>query len=176
MPQKDDKLLQELVEKYVKVLAKLAYNNGVLYDDAEDVALDGIWAFYKSKYYGNLDEQKTKVMLATIVKRKSIDYYRKTKDDKEMIATSIDTELYGVCAPPECEPERKVIGNEDSNRILNTLDNLKPLWREAVIMHCLEGRSYDEISKALGISEEVCRSRISRAKKFLGEELKDLLK
>lgn len=176
MPQKDDKLLWELIEKYMKIFAKLAYNNGAPYDDAEDIAMEAIWAFYTSKHYGKLDEYDTKLMMARIIKRKCIDLYRSTKEDREMIAGSIDADLYGVYASSMSEPETKVIGEEGAKRILDTLDNLKPIWREAVIMHCLEGFSYEEISEALGISEELCRSRISRARKFLEEELKDMLR
>lgn len=175
MPQKDDKLLRELIEKYAKMFAKLAYNSGVPYDDAEDVALEGIWAFYNSKHYGILNEHDTKLMIARIIKRKSIDLHRRTKEEKEMIAGSIDADLYDIYASPMSEPEAKVIESENAKRILDTLDNLKPIWREAVVMYCLEGFSYAEISEALGISEVLCRSRISRAKKFLEEEFKDLL-
>lgn len=176
MPQKDNTLLQELVEKYVKLFAKLAYNNGVPYDDAEDVAMEAIWAFYRSRHYGKLSETETKLMMARIVKRKSIDFYRKVKNERELTISSADAELYSISAPRESEPEERLIDREEAKRILDTLDNLRPVWREAVIMYCIEGCSYAEISEALGISETLCRSRISRAKKFLEEEFKDRLR
>ena len=48
------------------------------------------------------------------------------------------------------------------------------IWREPVRMYFIEERSIPEISRALGITEEVCRSRISRARKCLKEKLKGL--
>ena len=68
-----------------------------------------------------------------------------------------------------------MIESEGYSRIRETIENLKPVWRDTAILYFIEGRSYPEISEALGISEEVCRSRISRARKYLEGELNDLL-
>ena len=51
---------------------------------------------------------------------------------------------------------------------------IEDIWREPVRMYFIEERSIPEISRALGITEEVCRFRISRARKCLKEKLKGL--
>ena len=56
MPQKDDKLLQDLLDKYTKLYLKLAISNGAPYDDAEDIVMEAIWSFYDSEHYGKLSE------------------------------------------------------------------------------------------------------------------------
>lgn len=63
---------------------------------------------------------------------------------------------------------------ENCQYIRDTIDGLKDIWREPVRMYFIEERSIPEISRALGITEEVCRSRISRARKCLKEKLKGL--
>ena len=88
-------------------------------------------------------------------------------DDEEVYIQLRSSEHY--------EPERAAIANEGYQRIIDTIENLKPVWRDVVKMHFLEERSYTEISEALGITEDVCRSRISRARKYLEAELKDML-
>ena len=177
MPQKDEKLLHDLIEKYAKLFAKLAYRYGVPIDDAEDVAMEAIWTFYKSDLYEIKDEVEVRKIMTTIVKHKSIDLFRKRKtsdvtnvelDDEEVYLQLEGSKLY--------EPETAVIANEGYNRIISTIEEMKPIWRDPVKLYFIEQRSYAEISEALGISEEVCRSRISRARKYLEVELKDMLK
>ena len=88
-------------------------------------------------------------------------------DDEEVNIQLIGSDHY--------EPERAVIANEGYQRIIRTIENLRPVWRDVVKMYFVEEYSYTEISEALGITEDVCRSRISRARKYLEEELKDML-
>ena len=177
MPQKDEKLLHDLIEKYAKLFAKLAYRYGVPIDDAEDVAMDAIWTFYKSDLYDLNDETEFKKIMATIIKNKSIDLFRKRRNETASKVEIDDEEVYlQLAGPSQYEPEAKVIANEGYERIINTIENMRPGWRETVKLYFVEQRSYAEISKALGVSEEVCRSRISRARKYLEVELKDMLK
>lgn len=175
MPQKDDKLLQDLVGRYAKLFMKLACNSGVPYDDAEDIAMEAIWSFYQSEYYGTLDERETKMMMARIVKNKSIDFYRKRRRENEETVDKEIEDFYDLSAPGHLEPEKQVIADYNYRRIREVVENLKPTWRDTAIMYFLEGRTHAEISKALGVSEEVCRARVSRARKFLEEELKEYL-
>ncbi len=177
MPQKDDKLLHDLIVKYAKLFATLAYRYGVPYDDAEDVAMEAIWAFYNSDLYDGKGEIEAKRIMTAIVKNKSIDYFRKWKKGKEPEVDIDDEEVaLQLPAPERYEPEKAVSASEGYRHIIQVIENLKEIWREPVKMYFVEQRTYAEISKALGISEEVCRSRISRARKVLEEELKDMLK
>ena len=66
-----------------------------------------------------------------------------------------------------------MIAEDNYHRIRNVIENLKPTWRDVAVMYFLEERTYTEISEALGVSEEVCRARVSRARKFLEDELKE---
>ena len=158
------------------MLAKLAYKYGVPIDDAEDVAYDAIWTYYHSDRYNDKDETEEKRIIATIARNKSYDYLRKTKKDDVVEIDIDDEEVYIQLPGPErYEPENTVLASEGYNRIIRTIENLKPIWRDVVKMYFVEERSYAEISEALGITEDVCRSRISRARKYLEEELKDML-
>lgn len=175
MPQKDDKLLHDLIVKHAKLFAKYAQRCGVPIDDAEDVAMEAIWSFYKSKHYDEIDEEEAKIMMATIVKRKSIDYYRhENKGDITIVDIDDEEEPIQISGPEQYQPEHTAVANEGYQRIVRTIEGLKEIWREPVKMFFVEQRTYAEISEALGISEDVCRSRISRARKVLEEELGDM--
>ena len=176
MPQKDEKLLHDLIEKYAKLFAKFAQRYGASIDDAEDIAMEAIWAFYNSDLYDGKNEEDAKRIMATIVKHKCIDHFRREKKD-DVTQVDIDDEenTTQLVAPAQYEPEQRIVANDGYWRIIQVIEGLKDVWREPVKMYFVEQRTYAEISEALGISEEVCRSRISRARKFLEEELKDML-
>lgn len=176
MPQKDTKLLQDLVQKYAKLFMKMACNSGIAYDDAEDIVMEAIWAFYDSEHYEKLDETSAKYMVARIVKNKCIDYYRKNKNDTEMVIDDGEEAMLRVGANSSMEPEQQVIEKENGRRIRDAIENMKPILRDTATMYFLEDRTFSEISKALGVSEAVCRKRIQRAREHLREELKDLRK
>lgn len=176
MPHKDTNMLQNLVEKYAKLYMQLACRNGVPYDDAEDVVMESFWAFYDSEHYGKLDEQETKYMIARIVKNKCIDYYRKNKNDTEMVVEDSEETLLRVGVHSAKEPENQMIEKENYRRIRSAIENMKPIFRDTAIMYFLQERTFSEISKELGVSEPVCRKRIQRAREHLRNELRDLWK
>ena len=174
MPQDKDELLRELVEKYAKMYMKLAYDNGVPYDDAEDVVIDAFWSYYRSDYFGTLDETATKAMMACIVKRKCIDFYRKNSHYEKVSLDECGNELEYQNKCHQNDPLNYLIEDEEYASIRAYLDELKDIWKDLVIMYFVEGRTEPEICEILGISGTVCRSRISRAREFLREKLKHL--
>lgn len=52
---------------------------------------------------------------------------------------------------------------EDLNKLEKAMDELKPEYREAIILTKIEGLSYKEISKRLGKSNDAVRKLVSRA-------------
>lgn len=174
MPQDNNELLQELMEKYAKMYMKLAFNRGVPYDDVEDVVMAAFWSFYKSEHFGKLSEEENKIMLARIVINKCTDHYRKNSRVELVGIDDCTTELDRISGSSRNEMDDKMIEDENYRRIRDTIDNLKEIWRDPVRMYFIEGRSTAEICEALEISEDLCRKRISRAKAYLREKLKDL--
>ena len=177
MPQKDTKLLHDLIENHAKTFAKLACKYGAPSEYAEDIAMDALWTFYNSHLYDGKEEEEARIIMTTIIKHKTIDHFRKYKKGKTPEA-SIDDEEFAVNlrSPARYEPEHTAVVNENYRHIVEVIENLMEIWRVPVKMYFVEQRTYAEISEALGISEDVCRSRISRARKVLEEELKDMLK
>lgn len=174
MPQDNEDLLRELIDRYAKMYMKLAYDNGVPYDDVEDIVFEAFWSFYDSEYYGELDESGTKAMIACIVKRRCIDYYRKNSHYDSVSLDEGGNELEFLRKTHHKDPLEEMIENEEYREINQYIEDLKDIWKDVVIMYFVEGRSETEISELLGITGAVCRSRISRARKFLQEKLKHL--
>ncbi len=95
-------------------------------------------------------------------------------EDIVMASFDCETELDKISYRAGNAVDKTVVSNENCQYIRDTIDGLKDIWREPVRMYFIEERSIPEISRALGITEEVCRSRISRARKCLKEKLKGL--
>jgi RNA polymerase sigma-70 factor (ECF subfamily) len=72
-------------------------------------------------------------------------------------------------------PEDATAGAELSARVRDALQTLSPSLRMPVIFYDIEGLSYGEIAKILGIAEGTVKSRIHRARRALREELRSVL-
>lgn len=101
-------------------------------------------------------------------------YHRKAAPTDIAAIEDCETELDKISYRAGNAVDKTVVSNENCQYIRDTIDGLKDIWREPVRMYFIEERSVPEISRALGITEEVCRSRISRARKCLKEKLKGL--
>lgn len=174
MPQEKEELLQELLERYSKLHMKQAFNSGVPYDDVEDVVLEAYWSFYQSRHFGNLSEEETKVMMAHIVRNKCRDYYRKNRHMETVGIDECRDEFELSHHAPVQDPLSEMIQNEEYRYICQCIEEMKEIWREPAFLHFIEGYTPQEIHKILGISETVCRSRLSRARKHLREKLADI--
>lgn len=174
MPQNKTELLQDLIDKYAKMYMKYAYEQGAPYDEVEDIVMDAFWCFYKSKYFGELNEKGTKCMMAKIVKHKCIDLNRKNSRFETMEYEDCENELDKISQSTEGVLEAAMERAETCRRVREAVDGLKDIWREPIKMYYLEGRTADEICEALEISYDTLRSRLSRARHYLEEMLQDL--
>ncbi len=71
--------------------------------------------------------------------------------------------------PPEIPVMEEAYENAEWKEVLRALDEK---YRVTVLLYYVEGFSTVDISKILGVSESAVRSRLSRARKQLGRELK----
>ena len=70
-------------------------------------------------------------------------------------------------------PEESAISSERDRALLNALNGLPEIFREAIVLCDLEGLSYDEISVTLGVNIGTVKSRIARGREDLRRKLKD---
>ena len=72
-------------------------------------------------------------------------------------------------------PEDKVISIERQKYIINAIDNLKPKFREVIMLCEIYGYSYEQAAKKLNCPLGTIKSRIYNAKKILATEFEQLL-
>lgn len=178
MLQDKNKLLQELIDKYLKMYMKLAYRRSVPYDDVEDVVMAAFMSLYNSDDFEKLwdDENALKLLMARITINKCTDYHRKNNRIKQVPIEDCIKRAESADPLKDIDPEKAAIDRENYERVRQCIEGLKEIWREPAVMYFIEERSPEEICEILGISGTVFRSRISRARKYLRETLKDLLR
>ncbi len=65
-----------------------------------------------------------------------------------------------------------VMDSINSTELLRMISSMPSGLRIVFNMHVIEGYNHNEISEKLGITEGSCRSRLSRARSWLQEELR----
>ena len=71
------------------------------------------------------------------------------------------------------DPERQTFARELGALLETAVDSLPDGWRETFVLRQIEGFSTAETAEVLGVSEDVVKTRFSRAKAGLRRELLD---
>lgn len=71
--------------------------------------------------------------------------------------------------------ENEFVKRQRQNQVLKAIDNLKPKFRQVVIMYEIMEMDYEEISKKLNCPIGTVKSRLFNARKELSITLKDLI-
>ena len=105
--------------------------------------------------------------LYRVVANTATDYRRA---GRRLVAVD-DPEMAGWQAPQQ---EERYLREEAAGRVRQALARLRPRFRAPLVLRYIEGLSYDEIGRVLGISPGTVASRLSRGQMQLGRELRDL--
>lgn len=110
----------------------------------------------------------------TIAKNTSKDYLKSSVVRNEQNSTSDELVITNI-KDKKSSPENKLLTNERQKQIINAIDNLKPKFREVIMLCEIYGFTYEDASKKLDCPIGTVKSRIYNAKKELAEVLQDLL-
>lgn len=77
--------------------------------------------------------------------------------------------------PGTRSPDEILEAREARERVLDAVNALEMESRQVVVLREIEGLSYDEIAKVLGVNEGTVRSRLFRARERLRVMLQDLV-
>ena len=162
----DSEAFRQLVERHSRSVYKVAYRVTGNPDDAEDVVQE---TFLKA--YRQLDRFEERASFGTWLHRIawncSVDLLRarpkreqaEEADTLEQLGSTHAT-VTGSAIPT---PERRMASVQVNDRIKEAMGRLSPLERAAFVMRHYEGRSIDEISRALEIRENAAKHSIFRA-------------
>lgn len=130
------------------------------------------------KVWKNSDKYKEcgnfKSWICTIAKNVSRDYLKSAKRKVDINSTSDETVINKI-TDKKAVPEQVIVNEFRRRRIKKAINNLKPKFKQIIILYEIEGLSYENISDRLKIPIGTVKSRLYNAKKILAEELVDLL-
>ena len=143
---------------------------GIKYDDIEDMVHETIMAYYDNYELDRVDKEARK-LLAKILYTKWMDSFRRKKYSSRMSLDNPDDEFLLAENLLDEDTLSKVMDNEIYREIRKKIQELKPAWRDVIMLYVIEGRPIAEVCQILEIRDTVCRMRISRARKCLKKKL-----
>ncbi len=176
----DHQAFAEIVNDYQKKIFNTTFRMLGDREDALDLAQEAFLKIYK-----NIKSFKGKSSLSTwifkITTNLCRDELRKRQRDlttgslSEKIETN-EGEIKKEIKDFSFNPEKISLNNELKKQIQKIIDNLPMDQKEVIVLRDLEGFSYKEIAQITDVSLGTVKSRISRARRKLKEELNLLAK
>lgn len=158
--------IEQLYYQFRNMMYKEAYF--ILRDAqlAEDAVSEAIVRIMKNLHkIDETDTVRTRAFFAIVTRNVAKDIYRKrTPLSEDTYATS-----YESTSPSALDI---VIDKESVERIISVIQNLKPIYKDTLILRKFYGLSCDEIANLSGVSVETVQKRLTRAKAQVAEALK----
>lgn len=170
----DVKSFEELVLEHEKIVYNVAFRMMNNEADSYDISQEAFIKAFKS--IRNFNEQSSfSTWIYRITVNTCIDELRKRKGKETL---SMDQELENddgsfkqQFEDGENTPEQKILEKEGQEEIVEALERLSTEHKSVLILRDLQGFSYDEIAETTGTTLGTVKSRISRARNQLKEEM-----
>jgi RNA polymerase sigma-70 factor, ECF subfamily len=177
--QGDDDAYRILVDRHSRSVFRLAYRMTGNEQDSEDVVQETFLRAYKQ-----LHRYEARSSFATwlyrIAANYSLDLVRRKKRHGEIALQESATEeemgeVVHAVASGDPGPDRLLFSGAVQDKVASTLKELSAQERTAFVLRHFEGQSIEEISGALGLSNNAAKHSIFRAVQKLRRALEPLV-
>ncbi|MDI6705661.1 MAG: sigma-70 family RNA polymerase sigma factor [Bacillota bacterium] len=169
----DLQAFEELVLMYQKQIYNLGYRMMGNEEDACDIAQEAFLRAYKSIGKFNL-KSRFGTWIYRIAMNLCIDELRKRKKAKLYPIVHNDNpedKQYKLVSDAGDLPEELVEKKETRLKVQQAINRLPEDHRTMIVLRDIQGRSYQEIADIMGLNLGTVKSRISRARYNLKEEI-----
>ncbi|MBA1335106.1 MAG: hypothetical protein HPY66_0728 [Firmicutes bacterium] len=169
----DLQAFEELVLMYQKQIYNLGYRMMGNEEDACDIAQEAFLRAYKSIGKFNL-KSRFGTWIYRIAMNLCIDELRKRKKTKLYPIVHNDNpedKQYKLVSDAGDLPEELVEKKETRLKVQQAINRLPEDHRTMIVLRDIQGRSYQEIADIMGLNLGTVKSRISRARYNLKEEI-----
>ena len=166
-----------LVKRYVKLVHGVIFEAVRRPEEVDDLSQDVFCKAYLE--LTNLREHaKFAPWLARMAGNTSTDWLRSQQVRRRPQLEGVVREgvLEAILPPPQREKraDQEMIQKEDFAVLMEALERVKPEYRRVLILFHIEGCSYDQICRFLGLSFATVKMRLYKGKKLLREEFEAL--
>jgi RNA polymerase sigma-70 factor (ECF subfamily) len=136
--------------------------------DAEDVVQE---AYLRAvRFFGGFRGGNSKAWFLTIVRNAGYSWLQRSQSPGRTIP--FDAEMHDLEDRTQ-NPETGLLQNATRQDLLEALDSLPVVFREALVLREMEGLSYKEIAEVSGLPIGTVMSRLTRARQRLRQFLND---
>jgi RNA polymerase sigma-70 factor (ECF subfamily) len=165
LAQNDDKAaFGELVKRYGDYIYKLCYNYLKNHLDAADYTQETFLSAWQN-IKGFEGKSTFKTWITSIARNKCLNHLRGAR-----LIEEIDPNIASNALRPD-----QIVEIKERVRILHeAIDKLQPQYRECIILYYFFGYKIAEIAEQLNCSEGAVKSRLFKARRKLGQALKNI--
>ncbi len=175
----DAAAFDKLVDRYSGDIYALLYRLTENAEEARDLTQDTFLRALRAirSFRGDSELKTWLYRIAINESRNRFRWWRRRRRDKtiSLNATIGDSELTvsDTIADRSISPEESTLVREREYALNAALLELPEIYREAVVLCDVEGLSYEETAKTLGVNLGTVKSRISRGREELRRRLRD---
>ena len=163
--------MKKIIELYKNNIKSIIKNfTGQYNEDIEQEVYIKTWKGL-NKYNEN---GKFKSWVSTITANTCRDYI-KSIGNKQSKTTHLDDKTILKIKDKKPEPDESLNLKERKELIINAVNNLKPKYKEVIIMYEMKNLTYEEIAKIIKKPIGTVKSRLYHARKELSIALSDLI-
>lgn len=176
----DELAFQEIVRRYRNLITNFVYRMLNDYDRAVDLAQETF-----VRVYMNAERYQANYSFSTYIYRiasnLAISELRQRKRRRMVPIPTFHSDRDGEDVEIDLPDSRQVraddalIEDERRKAVARAITSLPEKYRTVVVLRDIEGKSYEEISAVLKLSDGTVKSRINRARNLLKEKLKEYL-
>jgi len=166
-----------LVERHTRSIYGVAYRMTGNQQDAEEILQETFLRAYKSLHRFEL-RSSFSTWLYRIAVNRSLDFLKAKKmtDAYQITDNPQSGEEHEIQIPAtDPGPDRLLLSAEARQKIAKAIGLLSPAERVAFTMRHMEGKSIEEISKALNVRTSAAKNSIFRAVQKIREQLEPLV-
>jgi len=166
----DGRAFEQIVLQTESTVYNLALSILKKREDAEDVTQEVYLRLWRSA--GELEiESSLKVYILRTARNIALDLIRKNsrREDADTVIQGSDGEFELDIEDTDASsrPDVAYLKKLDAEAVRESINELPPSAREIIILRDVEGLSYTEIAKMLGIAEGTLKSKLFRARERL---------
>jgi RNA polymerase sigma-70 factor (ECF subfamily) len=165
--QESREIFSQIYDAYVDKIYRFAFLKVNSKDIAQDICSETFlkaWQVFKDE---DRKIENPQAFLYQIARNLVIDHYRE-KGRSQVVSAE-----YASIIDPGQDLQEKSFQDSDLNAIYSTLTEIKPEYKEVIILHYVNDVSIDEISKMLNKSQGAVRTMLHRALKTVKSKIEE---